>query len=239
MKSISVFYILTFAICLTILFGPNNAGAQNFTFSPSKTFEGDFPSNGFGSHTIDIVNQTTGSLLFKWKVLQNTFSTDWSNALCDFGSCYPVIPDSSQMKTTDPGGDAYFICYGFFNDVITTGILQLFVYEVGDETNGDTVTFKFTSTEPTGLTDTKKDISAIQVYPNPAFNTVYVDLADFRSISALKIYNLIGQNVWTLNDPNFSTIEIPIGDFKPGTYFIAITDQEGKQFIRNFQKLHY
>lgn len=76
----------------------------------------------------------------------------------------------------------------------------------------------------------ENNTSAIQVYPSPAENTLYVkNLSDLTEVDFLQIVNLSGQQVWS----NTSlTDEINVSALPPGTYFLKVRHAKGEDIVR-------
>jgi hypothetical protein len=75
------------------------------------------------------------------------------------------------------------------------------------------------------LPDPIRIISEIHVYPNPCNNQVFLDLKDILPDPiAVAIYDYSGKLVMDYNTRyNTGTLEIPVADLMPGSYYIRIT----------------
>jgi hypothetical protein len=69
-----------------------------------------------------------------------------------------------------------------------------------------------------------------QLYPNPASNFLNITSANpTKQISGLKIYNQMGELVYTADEIKSSeTISISVSDFAEGIYFITLTFSDGE-----------
>jgi hypothetical protein len=66
---------------------------------------------------------------------------------------------------------------------------------------------------------------AINVYPNPSSNIVFIDAGDLH-IESMTLYNLQGQKVRVL-DSSTSTAQINRGDLKSGMYYLLVETDQG------------
>ncbi|MBL4651700.1 MAG: T9SS type A sorting domain-containing protein [Flavobacteriales bacterium] len=204
--------------------------SQNYDFFPSKNYEKIADASGYSSDQVLINNLTSGILNLKWKKVEVGFPTGWDYSLCDLGSCYPSAPDSATMNPTDSAGDAYFICHMTFNNIVDSGYLKLFVYEDGNETGGDTVTFRYVTTPPTGIgTYTPKLIS---IYPNPTASRLNIDLGT-SIIRSIKLYDTNGKLVLSDNNTLGSIQTIDISPLPPSQYILHIEDSNKKTYIHS------
>ena len=85
--------------------------------------------------------------------------------------------------------------------------------------NDDDYTTTFYYSECVGLNE--KIVTALQVWPNPASETVRIDGVE---VDEVQVYNALGQVVKTMLDTN----EISVAELPQGVYLVRIADAEGK-----------
>jgi len=73
--------------------------------------------------------------------------------------------------------------------------------------------------------------STITFYPNPVLDVLYIT-ADEDSITQVSIFNYFGKKVWS-----GLALEIPVGKFSAGIYFLAIGHRKGNISFNKFLKL--
>ena len=85
-------------------------------------------------------------------------------------------------------------------------------------------------------------VNVVSLYPNPARDVLYLELAELVSSTPLshqylncEIYNSVGQLVKSLQISNNLTV-INVKDFVSGIYQIKITDGDGNVIVRSFEK---
>ena len=77
-------------------------------------------------------------------------------------------------------------------------------------------------------------ISDVQVYPNPAVNTLHIDVTgSFSSNATVSIYGLDGRVY--MNQPLSSTSEISVSDLSSGIYCVKVVDA-GQVIVKKFVK---
>ena len=235
MKNIPQYAILVVVLLAISL--NSNAQTTRFEFNPSNFWEQEYYKDTYSSNWIYLNNLTTESLSFRWRLISNTFPSEWSMSLCDLGSCFPTPPDSNDMNPTLLGGDAYFICHTTYNGFVGSGELKLFVFEIGDEANGDTVTYKYTATNVVGVKEKDLPDYEIRLFPNPAVDVLYLSTDESANVSSVEIYNSIGQNVYYAETNSEKlTHGIPIKLLSPGIYHVNVLLENGKQKTSTFYK---
>ena len=87
--------------------------------------------------------------------------------------------------------------------------------------------------EPFIWSDTKaytaldeEELRKFKVYPNPATQSVFIDITELVGSHDLKIYNVLGSLIYTEHSIN-DNIEIDLLSFKSGMYFVVL-DGEGR-----------
>ena len=88
----------------------------------------------------------------------------------------------------------------------------------------------FTSTCFTNITTTK-NISNLQVYPNPTQNALTVDLGAIHSTVNINISNAIGQRVQAANYTNSQILDLNLEGLA-GWYFIQIETEKGSETVK-------
>lgn len=80
------------------------------------------------------------------------------------------------------------------------------------------------------------DVSEIKinVFPNPANNNITVEATD--KISAIDMFNALGESVFHSNHENVESVFLDISNFSNGIYFLKITTQQGV-FAKKYIKL--
>jgi hypothetical protein len=71
--------------------------------------------------------------------------------------------------------------------------------------------------------------NAVVLYPNPATNTININVASGVSLQSVSIYNTLGQLVKTLDDTDLNALlPLDVSVLKTGTYFMKINSNNGK-----------
>lgn len=79
-----------------------------------------------------------------------------------------------------------------------------------------------------GVEELGKPSEAVSLYPNPASNELYINVADEVEIINTCIFDLMGRKVYQ----NAFTKVIPVGDLQDGLYFISLTTAQGQVIIQ-------
>lgn len=90
-------------------------------------------------------------------------------------------------------------------------------------------------TSATNLNTEENQLFYVDIYPNPAFETI--KLQSNGNISDLKIYDLSGELVLEKVITNFSIIELNVADLNSGIYFIHFFDENGATSVKRISKI--
>lgn len=100
-------------------------------------------------------------------------------------------------------------------------------------------------TPPTNLITTNCSLNTIpfevvedfNLYPNPAANTLNIDVKETIVVKSIALYNTLGQLVVTIpNAITTDTISLDISNLKAGVYFVSVATDKGKTTQRFVKK---
>jgi hypothetical protein len=99
----------------------------------------------------------------------------------------------------------------------------------GLDTSGWSETWSFRTMPPVGIGEPGLD-GKVNIYPNPAENTVYIQLNEKTAVSlSLTITDLVGKKVfekYLLPEPGIKNIPVDVSMLQNGIYMIRIADDE-------------
>ncbi|MFV8393268.1 M4 family metallopeptidase [Flavobacterium sp. LB2P6] len=86
------------------------------------------------------------------------------------------------------------------------------------------------------LIDEDSDENSVTIYPNPAVNSLSIELSD-STVESIAIYNFLGKvvRVENLKSPNKSA-NIDVSDFSKGLYLLKINTTDGRSINKSFLK---
>ncbi len=85
-----------------------------------------------------------------------------------------------------------------------------------------------------GIEDYEQLLSEINIYPNPASNTITIQSPSNYQFSFVRIVNAVGQEVYQASTPNVQS-SITVSSFASGIYFISLSNGEQtitKKFVK-------
>jgi len=80
----------------------------------------------------------------------------------------------------------------------------------------------------------KKNIS---LYPNPVINNITIDIAKGGKVSAVKVYNVLGEILINQAVNNLSKYELNITELESGIYFLEIHTGKDGIVIKKLNKI--
>ncbi|MCF8303091.1 MAG: T9SS type A sorting domain-containing protein [Bacteroidales bacterium] len=141
------------------------------------------------------------------------------------------ITIGDMVKTSDAEGYAYF-------DIAPDTDVEYTITHPDYPDKTGTVSMGYEDMELTidmsseGIGDNQA--SAFNVYPNPVDNVLYID--EIKDVNKIEIYNVVGQQVKTIDNISNGTISINTSDLKEGVYFITLVNEAGQASTAKFIK---
>lgn len=183
-----------------------------------------------------VYNNTTATLpAFHWQIIQKTLPFGWyvcqfcDNNLCRTGTS-PEIANNQEVIASDiEVGDstaqlepAITVPADADNGV---GILRVRVWTTNTT---DTATYIVNKT-PTGISKIAVNDNRVNIYPNPANNTVLIYAEKSLNPANVSIVSITGQTVYNKAFNTGKEAEaISISSLTNGTYMVRLTDNKGQ-----------
>jgi hypothetical protein len=222
--------------------------SQTFTLLP-RTISGVANCSGLASFQIGLRNDGSSALSLNYTRISNTLPDTgcWTQSVCDCNICHPenFIPTSDNCYIPINAGDSTMAFMVF--DVKDTkgqiggGSIKYLIYENGNISNNDTLTFNITGCLSgnfcaTGINENA--LGQINIYPSVSNDKIYISNNGIATdIQSIVIYDGIGKAVHTEKN-----VEIPankkiinIGTLPNGVYFIRL-DENGFSSTKKFVK---
>ncbi len=215
MKKLVLISLLLFIVLLS--------KAQTFTVVPTDTVESTNDINDWLSDYVYIDNTSGSALNLSFQTITNTMDPiGWNVLLCTSSGCYSYIPSSGSLGTIPSGDSAHLNLHCGFVGIAGTGEVSVRVYETGNPSNADTITFIYHAFASTDITDNSNGLSLSQNFPNPfsVYTTINYNLK--QSNGKLIITNVEGKNVREYKLERTSGEVIIRENFKPGIYFYSL-----------------
>lgn len=223
------------------------ASVPTFTFSPSKQVNANFSCNILEESDVSIISATQG-LNLAWTIIENTLPQDTSciyTQLCDNQLCYTTLPPSGDLDPLNMGLNNNVFKLGVDpKNYVAGGVLKIRVYEEGNTSNADTLTY-IVSGCPTGgvcLTSIKEENlnleRLISVYPSPARDVLTIKFSEIDLINNKPVvfYNILGEKVMSMRLNKAELNKINISTLSAGIYFVRYESESGKMVTKKFYK---
>ena len=209
--------------------------AQTHSYN-TTTLTATAPYDYYSDFKIFITNlQPSDSLSITWQRISNTLPSAWDYSICDFGSCFIGIPNGNTMSKIPPGATEYFKLSINPANNAGSGMVELLVYETGNQGNADTLTYSITST-PTGISINSVTENQITIFPNPAKDNLNVKLDSYSSINSVAIFNVIGKKIMDVSVSKNAINKISLNEIPAGIYFIQYVNENGTPVTQKFYK---
>lgn len=206
-----------------LLFSLNVVRAQ-FNLSATAV-SGTVEQNGYLNLEIDMDNTLADSLTLEWETMSNTLPAGWDATLCDYQQCFASVIAGRVMEPVPPGGHGFIKLTIGPNMVIGSGVVTFDVWERGNTASKQTITYTVNAVVGVDAYDLSQDV---HMYPNPASDRVFLG-SEKGTIDAgtVKITNLSGAVVKTLQVNPTTTAEVDVRDLAPGLYIFSFETLKG------------
>ena len=169
---------------------------------------------------------------FTWKRMNQNFPSQWKAAICDNIACWDV---SVLRGTVSIGAnDSSLIDFHFYPYGQTGfGTENLLIWKGNDSLNADTIKFELNAVGTSK--NSQKDNNLLNLYPNPAKNTLNLNFESSTQNVKVEIYDVLG-NIIIKHRHSQPTSGINISDLPNGLYVLRVFDGD-KTHSRTFKKV--
>lgn len=206
--------------------GASSAMAQEIVFLSDE-------AGAFGEMTeatIDVKNYVvyTGNkeATFNWS-WTGSVPEGWGVGVCT-SVCY-TTPQSIVPETMAPGDTLEVKLQFSPNGEIGDADIEL-IFEKTDDASISATTRYLASSTAVSVDKIDTEAPFFNAYPNPARNTLNVELVNIEGAKWAKIYNLLGQELKAveLDEMTDVSIKIDVADLREGFYLITIEEANGQ-----------
>ena len=204
-------------------------GAGNFSIIQYDSLVTGTAGNILYGYT-DIINTSNNTITVSAKKLQKNYSANWQTAFCA-DVCYSPTDDS--ITFTIPAMDTMHFSIDFItNAVPDSGDIRIGLRNVNNVSNQYAIKVKAKTFSPNALVEVSH-VQAMQVFPNPATNSIRVQLKQPLSSKAkVAVMDICGREVY-IGQMDGSIYDVPIQTLPSGVYFIKVENIVMKFVKRN------
>lgn len=200
------------------------AKAQTFAALPGDSIVGTYNVNDWASDYIYLRNNSGSPLALSFQTITNTMTSNgWDVVLCTNDGCFSYVPSSGTLGSIGNGDSAYLhVQCGFIGNAGTCEI-RVRVFETGNPSNADTLTFRYTANSTIGMYEHSAASNALsQNFPNPFSTFTTIGYSLDQPGGQLVISDVSGKtiSVYVLNN-NVGEIRVE-EDLAPGVYFYSL-----------------
>lgn len=197
------------------------ASSPNYSLTPGPILTDTADLNTLNIYDIYQINTSNNSIQLSWQLISTSIPTGWDYSLCEYGTCYPGIPNGGTMDSIVVGSmgflglniNPYFIA--------GTAMVKVYVYETGFFSLGDTLTWIIHAL-PTSIHEIELQ-SKIICYPNPTSDVISIDLGSLKNPEkcSYEIYDPVG--ILAKKGIDWNSVEyIDVSALSSGTYFLTL-----------------
>ena len=215
----------TLLVCFGLFLAPLSiANCQSFTFQMvSDTVDYEFPGGSDIVLTGNMVNTGLTDLNIDIIRAENNLPLNWQSYLCTNVCENP--PTDSILFFLGAGQSQLFHFSFIISTLPDTGDALVHFKNVTDTSNHFSQRFYGIATPFAGINDVTQGAN-VQLYPNPVNDKLWISTNNL--LSKLEVYNMTGENIFSVNTPNSNNFSIDMSNFQTGTYFVRAIDINGK-----------
>lgn len=191
------------------------------SFSPSTTLIKNQAINTMTYDSIHISSTASDTLFLNWKLLSYDTLAGTYFDFCSSGICWIWVPDSGSFPPIEPGGFGYAGMHFWTGNFPTTSTCKIWVYEKGNPSVGDTLTYVLTG-HVLGVNGHNGVNELFSIGPNPTKGTVNVTGTKYKAES-IDIYNSEGKLQYS--SPEASSIDL--SGWPDQTYLVLVRSEAG------------
>jgi hypothetical protein len=219
-------YLTSFLFLVLFASGLNSARGQNYVISPDDTLIATAPYNDLTIFDIFMQNTANNKISLSWTTISSNIPTGWDYSLCDLGTCYPGLPAGATMDSVNVGGQGFLGLNINPYALPGTATVRIYVYETGNQANGDTLTWIINSA-PTNINEVTLE-SLVSIYPNPAIDMINIGMTSTdRQIAFVELYTITGKKLIQRSIAGGISEVMDISAYPAGVYFIRLISEDG------------
>jgi hypothetical protein len=212
--------ILLLMLCVAAM-GMN---AQSYTLNPGPSVSGAVTLGDFLFLNIEMVNAGSDTINLEYELLSNISNPNWDITLCDYQSCYPVLPMSGAMAPVAAGGYGFLKVDVYPNSDLGSGQVIYRVWEASNPNDADTLIFNFDVITATQQAAPKPLVAA---YPNPATDFLNIETGTpMHGAGTFMLYAMDGKLVGKADMPPNGRLRYPVSDLPTGIYLVRVMDRD-------------
>ncbi len=202
------------------------AQSQTYSIIPGPTVNGNVEVGGYLFLEIKMQSLAIEDINVVYELISNSCDTGWSMTLCDYQSCFPLIPTGRTMDPIPPGD------YGFLKLTVNpfinpgAGTIKYKIWETSTPSQVDTLTFNINVLISIA---SQQNATKLITYPNPASDIVTIASENgLLPAGEISVYSAAGAKVMSASLHPSKEITIPVDGWVPGIYFLVLRSDEGE-----------
>lgn len=224
--------ILTFYVIATFL--TTEVFGQAIYFVEGTSDSVFLATAGVDTYTIDrklhIYHDANYEMTIMWDA--NGFggsNSNWDYNLCEgdsAGACFPLSLTPAETFKIAPGDTSYVKVQFLPNGEAGNGTIPLEIWEDGNQASSKSYVFYMQIDSIIDNTSSINEIANLnyKLYPNPAVDMVNIDLPYNHNVETVKVYNVLGKEVYQTLVNNNTNVKIETKNYKSGVYIIKLID---------------
>jgi len=178
-----------------------------------------------------VYNTTNNTVNYRWVVVSANLNPAWNYAICDVNNCYSNT-DSQEFSLN--GKDSGLFDINFYpNNTAGTGNVLIYIYPIGEYTNGIYFYAKATVSTSGGISNNIK--IDFNMFPNPVKDYLEIRFTK-KGTHAIEVYNILGRRIASKEVYNTDRMRLSFENLQNGMYVIMYRTENGKVITKTISK---
>lgn len=196
--------------------------SAQYTFLPAQSLDSNISYDQYETIGIAFETPTPRDITYAWRSLTKDTPAGWVLSLCDFGGCYPGIPDSGTMnpitmQMAQNGQNGFFTVTVNADGITGIGNIVLEFYDMANPADKDTVAFTLRQNNTVGIEEQK--FAGLEVFPQPASDVLNIKNTNQQEVQ-IRLLSINGQVEYAGTVQPNATINLGSERLASGMYFL-------------------
>lgn len=228
-KLLKILFFAPFALLFSkinaqevFIIGNLNYDSTHIASAPSDTFSIE--------KKIYLYHNSSSQVKIVWDATGFTSTPGWGVNLCEDvragGACYQLSFKSGDTMTADVGDTLYLKPQFLPNGIAGFGYIPITIELDGVSGSLKQYHYYFKVDSLVEVTSINEITNLnFKLYPNPAVEVVNIDLPSNHNVKTIKVYNVLGKEVYQTIVNSNPTVKIETKNYKSGVYIVKLIDK--------------
>lgn len=199
--------------------------AQQISYSPGNILEKTIATSYYNTEYLFVNYSGANAIDLNFELVSANIPQGWHVTGCTNMICYVKIPDDGTFGIVQQGTQAYMSINLAANDIVGDATIKFSIFELGKETERDTITFIYHAEEETTLSEPQPWAKI-----NYAQNVITVFIKSDFTNTSLTVFDVRGNKI--LSQTTEAITAASMNNFAAGVYFVVVENKDGRRLVQ-------